>query len=394
MKSSFWVAALVLATIIPSQHAHAAVSFTPLGYPEGYGSPHLTEAFAVSDDGQTVVGRFNPYNEEYAITWTREDGMVILGPGKAYGVSEDGSIVVGVATQTPTQLSGGTPGIWANGELRPAMPVDESGEPLTRIIPAQRPGDVDRVVPVVIYGVYTALSTQTGVAVGYQEYPRGYDGEIRGTIESGQVVMHEDGNRLRIANDVTPDGSVIVGMSTEGNAARRTETGIEELVNQDFERVIRSEALGVNADGSVVVGYVLSGGGSIRHIAFRWTQATGMVSLGTHPDLYSSVARAVSADGSVVVGGRDWGYESTLSGGGFVWTEKDGFQLIEDILTDNGIDMSDWSGLYLYDITPDGKTVVGTGYGPNGIEGFIATIPEPAATAILLPLLPLLARRP
>jgi probable HAF family extracellular repeat protein len=61
-----------------------------------------------------------------------------------------------------------------------------------------------------------------------------------------------------------------------------------------------SQAYGVSADGSVVVGeYLISG----SRRAFRWTALGGMQDLGALPD-YSSivVAEDVSADGRVVVG--------------------------------------------------------------------------------------------
>jgi probable HAF family extracellular repeat protein len=59
-----------------------------------------------------------------------------------------------------------------------------------------------------------------------------------------------------------------------------------------------SEAAGISADGTVVVGTNLSP--SIR--AFLWTAATGMVDLGVLPGQTESYAAAVSADGQVVVG--------------------------------------------------------------------------------------------
>src|SRR5499427_7306088 len=57
----------------------------------------------------------------------------------------------------------------------------------------------------------------------------------------------------------------------------------------------QSDAHGVNADGTVVVG-------SSNGQAFRWTAASGMVGLGALPPTLS-VARGVNADGTVVVGG-------------------------------------------------------------------------------------------
>jgi uncharacterized membrane protein len=64
-----------------------------------------------------------------------------------------------------------------------------------------------------------------------------------------------------------------------------------------------SEANGVSADGSVVVG----GGRIIRpwgyeHRACRWTASGGLQDLGELPGMTDGVAWAVSADGSVVVG--------------------------------------------------------------------------------------------
>jgi probable HAF family extracellular repeat protein len=61
-----------------------------------------------------------------------------------------------------------------------------------------------------------------------------------------------------------------------------------------------SEAFGVSADGSVVVGWAYNAAGQTR--AFRWTASGGMQDLGTLPGGSLSVAYGVSADGSVVVG--------------------------------------------------------------------------------------------
>ena len=64
-----------------------------------------------------------------------------------------------------------------------------------------------------------------------------------------------------------------------------------------------SEAWGVSADGSVVVGGASNAAGQRR--AFRWTASGGMQDLGTLPGGRASAAYGVSADGSVVVGWAD-----------------------------------------------------------------------------------------
>ena len=64
--------------------------------------------------------------------------------------------------------------------------------------------------------------------------------------------------------------------------------------------VFFSEAAGVSADGSTVVGF---GNGHMGLGAFRWTLSDGMVGLGDLPGgSYASRAFAVSADGSTIVG--------------------------------------------------------------------------------------------
>jgi uncharacterized membrane protein len=80
----------------------------------------------------------------------------------------------------------------------------------------------------------------------------------------------------------------------------------------------RYEALGVSADGTVVIG---DGGKQ----AFRWTQKNGIVGLGILPGRTNSRAIAVSADGAVAVGSSynlpSWDTEET-----FVWTQAGGMQ--------------------------------------------------------------------
>jgi probable HAF family extracellular repeat protein len=72
--------------------------------------------------------------------------------------------------------------------------------------------------------------------------------------------------------------------------------GLGDLPGGSFS----SQALGVSADGSVVIGAGSSASGTE---AFRWTSGGGMVGLGDLPGgPYFSLPYGVSADGSVVVG--------------------------------------------------------------------------------------------
>ena len=106
-----------------------------------------------------------------------------------------------------------------------------------------------------------------------------------------------------------------------------------------------------------------------------WTQILGDLPGGD----FESVARAVSADGAVVVG------EGNTDGGrrAFLWDQENGLQQLDVLLASLGLDLTGWE---LYDatgISADGKTVVGYGASPNGgLESWIAVIPEPS-TALL-----------
>src|SRR4029077_1880229 len=61
-----------------------------------------------------------------------------------------------------------------------------------------------------------------------------------------------------------------------------------------------SQGTGVNSDGQTVVGFAWSGCAGAH--AFRWQESTGMIDLGSTVQGRASRALGVSADGMVVVG--------------------------------------------------------------------------------------------
>lgn len=172
--------------------------------------------------------------------------------------------------------------------------------------------------------------------------------------------------RESAAYGVSADGSVVVGNTSTGGsmgiAFRWTEaSGVVSLGTLDTFPwwYPYSAAYGVSADGSVIVGMSSYGDGGMQ--AIRWTQAEGMVGLGDLPggDVHSS-ARAISAGGSVIVG---WG----TSGSGteaFRWTEAGGW-----------VGLGDLPGGTFYSIasavSADGSVVVGSSRTDLGDEPFI-----------------------
>ncbi len=153
------------------------------------------------------------------------------------------------------------------------------------------------------------------------------------------------GGNLSEAYGVSADGSVVVGVAD--NAAGRTRAFRWTAAGgmQDLGTLGSSWAFGVSADGSVVVGVAYNAAGQWR--AFRWTAARGMQDLGTLPGGRSSGANGVSADGSVVVGRAD---NAAGQGRAFRWTAAGGMQ---DLGTLGGDESGAWG------VSADGSVVVG-----------------------------------
>jgi probable HAF family extracellular repeat protein len=169
-----------------------------------------------------------------------------------------------------------------------------------------------------------------------------------------------------MAYDVSADGSVVVGAIKNNNyrfrAFRWTEASgrMQELgtLGGDW-----SVARGVSADGSVVVGIADRPLNSGEH-AFRWTLASGrMQDLGTLGGLWSW-ALGVSADGSVVVGVSKTGSYMQHA---FRWTLASG--QMQNLGTLGGESSS------AYGASADGSIVVGWArIASGGIRAFRWTV--------------------
>jgi probable HAF family extracellular repeat protein len=161
-------------------------------------------------------------------------------------------------------------------------------------------------------------------------------------------------NQYSRALGVSADGSVVVGLSAAIDYRSRDEAfiwtaggGMVSLGDLPGS-IFNSEARGVSADGSIVVGQARSANGPE---AFRWTAAGGMVGLGDLPGGgWNSEANAISADGNVIVG-------STIGPGGkrqaFRWTAAEGMTGL-GFLADGDIAESSAAA-----VSADGSVIVG-----------------------------------
>jgi probable HAF family extracellular repeat protein len=101
MRSRHCAFLAVLLSVSAASAAFAAASLTPLG--DLPGAPFSSSAYGVSADGSVIVGWGASASGYEAFRWTSEGGMVGLGTtlpdsdsvSFAKGVSGDGSVVVG-----------------------------------------------------------------------------------------------------------------------------------------------------------------------------------------------------------------------------------------------------------------------------------------------------------
>ncbi len=203
------------------------------------------------------------------------------------------------------------------------------------------------------------VSADGAVVVGESSNLSNAREALRWTEAGGMVGLGIPATAVsRVASGASANGSVVVGSSGSGllaEAFRWTEaTGIVGLgyLSENFPR---SFASGVSANGSAVVGDSQIGsaiGFFIPTEAFRWTETTGMTGLGFLPTHGSSVASAVSADGTVVAGSSRPA-NTTDPGEAFRWTPATGMAGLGQL-----------GGSYVASgaagISADGTVVVGT----------------------------------
>jgi probable HAF family extracellular repeat protein len=160
------------------------------------------------------------------------------------------------------------------------------------------------------------------------------------------------------AYDLSADGSVVVGESG-GQAFRWTRS--TDMVALGFLPGATSQysyATAVSADGLVLTGYGTNLNGDIE--AFRWTEgSTSLTPLGTLPNMTSSQANAVNADGSVIVG------TSGISGTSqaFRWTQAGMVELPMPQATT-------WASAY--GVNADGSVAVGSFQADPKLGGSLA----------------------
>lgn len=218
----------------------------------------------------------------------------------------------------------------------------------------------------------TAVSADGSVVVGISGSLDGWE-PFTWTSSTGMVGLGQypgtTGGGGTYANDVSDDGSVIVGTATKGGgrfeAFKWTQStgmvGLGALPNP-VNGLDSSETFGVSGDGQIVVGRSF---GRFGMEAFR-TSNTSMIGLGDLPGApFTSIAFDASQDGSVITGVSRTGLAGEISQA-FRWTAESGMVGLGDL--PGGEVLSGATA-----ISRDGSTIVGYGTTDFGREAMLWT---------------------
>jgi probable HAF family extracellular repeat protein len=288
------------------------------------GNSGSSDAYAVSADGAVVVGGATTDDDYRAFRWDSVSGaMRDLGTLRsdndrdsvAKAVSADGAVVVGESDTNEGSSFFPT---------RRAFRWDTVSEEM-RDLGSLRDDNLG-------YSYAYSINADGAVVVGEAETGDNSFRAYRWDSVSGAMrdlgTLRSDNSGGSSATAVSADGAVVVGRAdtNEGSSffptrrAFRWDTVSEEmrdLGSLRADNLGESSARAVSADGAVVVGSAETGDNSFR--AFRWdTVSEEMRDLGSlrSDNFGGSSATAVSADGAVVVGVSD-----TDDGGNraFIW---------------------------------------------------------------------------
>lgn len=302
----------------------------------GFVSGHVeSEAYGVSADGSTVVGASygSVGGRPVAFRW-RSDDMVNLGflPG--------GSESMARATN-------------GNGDVVVGDAEDSSGE-----LVAFRWNGSMSALPLADYGTYSTgqdVNDDGTVVVGWGDR----DGSHRALVWTNGVVATYGSIDPWYFNAVSPDGDVFAGkMVSSPLVYEAAATQFGSLTGYSG-----GELLSLTAGGTTRgVGYLSA---ATNDRAVRWSGGGDASDLGTLSG--SSRALGVSAEGTVVVG--------TSSNQAFVWDSGNGMRRLSDVLDSGGINLSGWSLASATDVSSDGRTIVGYGTHNGATEAFVAKLP-------------------
>ena len=333
---------------------------------------------SISGDGSTVVGYVQQGTLfSNAFVWKANSGYTVLGSGpngfgtQALAVSFDGSTISGIARRSNWYEAS----VWNNGAI-------------TLL------GTLGPLSPRIDISTGDAISDDGSRIAGWTTSPIANRAFM--WSETGGMTIPPDIRQSRAAG-ISGNGQYVVGAAFQTasgssiNVPMRWQIGGTMQTLSGFPLQPTGDggySIDASYDGSVITGSWRFGLGTTGHTeAFRWTAATGPVTLGDLPggSIYS-VSTAISADGKTIVG-----YGTTEQGQeAFLWREGVGMWRLSDVLSDEyGLNVQGYRFASAVGISNDGLTILGDNFLVN-----LSPVPEPAkSTFFFLALVALVVGR-
>ena len=327
--------------------------FQPVGPDAPCGGSVISTA--VSADGSTVVGYCG---SSAAFLWTPDGGFADLGISAATAID---SIAIAVNADGSALLSRFDRSDGTAGLLR-----WNAGAGTTELF--VQPADAS------IYA--DAASSDLSVVVGAYEdatLPQGYQLGFRFTAATGLVTLAVPEGSVAGCGTFasSDDGAVMAGACYDAAGVLRAsrwkvQPSGEIAVDLRDTSSLTTYAYGISGDGNVVVGYSFDG--TNQH-QIRFVGDGPLEDLGTLPGGQKSLANAASFDGAVIVGYSEQAH-APFTDSATVWDAKSGLRAIADVLASVGSDTAGWKLTFAGVVSADGKTIVGNGTSPDGIQRF------------------------
>lgn len=355
----------------------------------------ITRAASLSADGSTVVGDARTSERRTAaFVWNATSGLRLIEglpddstnpvESRAGDVSADGKRVLG----------GSTSGIFIWDEATGARIVEPLPTPPASLLVGGLSDDGSTFVG--LRGDDQAFTNPEAFVWNESDGLRGLSQLPGGRANTGGAAVSADGTRLDLlATDESGAGEASIWDAANGIR------GLGDLNGGEFA----SSPFAISSDGSTVVGFGTiepnQPGIDTGRRAMIADEVNGMRALGSlFEGRYDSVALGVSADGSVVVGTDNY----PAPGGGrfsgrpfskaFIWDAQNGMRALDVLLSSLGIDLTGWELVDATSISADGRTVLGQAIDPNGqLQTFVAVIPEPGTGLLIGVGIALLASR-
>jgi uncharacterized membrane protein len=317
--------------------------------------PPGTLTASVSSGGM-VVGTLTT---EGAYYWMSTTGVVYIGGTQGIAVSRDGRSIIGRARDARRREHAA---IWQRGaEWRLLGSFTANAAACDDLLSGS-------------FGASPDASIIVGLGWDGCNYAHGFSWrESTGMVDLGTTVP----GRSTRANAVSGDGRIIVGWQDASTGLRqgaRWVDGRQELFMGPNGVV--GEAQDVTPDGSLIVGQTCNFINPLEQSAWTWTAATGVR---CHPAPavrparnFIAIMTSTSDDGRVIGGAHSFGPDSDA----VLWLDGEAVYL-KDYLRNNGVSnaFNNWVNTgFISSVSPDGRIVVGHGAGPRDFQGYVVIL--------------------